>query len=319
MSSGSLNNGSTTPRGSIDEEIQIEEQDVEENAKKSKKNSRRFKLPSFRKKNKPEIVDANEDNVENHPTSKGHSLKSIFKRRPATEANESTETKQSYVEGQGGSTGSASQESNPADTYKNVAQFSYSGQGVNQYPDDNASVGRISSNKGVNTQVAKTPWQSFTQKWTRPPLDWEGNEERAELKVPKSKSYTRWSVALVVILLLGLIAGIVITAAVQVLKVVGACLIVLSIFALIGKLYFTLWSNPEKHPVFEPAARSINQVMYNVPPSSKTIQSVPSVEVLGSDEPLKYRTYSNESYGNQVDNGMDEMDIIPVVQDAINV
>jgi len=285
MSSGSHS-------GSI-EEVHVEVHDFQ--GGEEEKSKRRFKLPSFKKKHKEDTDYKNEHDDNNHPATKGNSLKNLFKKRKSKEPNESIETRHTDIDDHH-SSDSPTHEGNLPITWKGRAD---TGESDNPYPEDNASVGTVSTHASGNRQITVTRQEQSL--WVRPQIQWQATDETAERAPPKSKSWTRCSVFLVVILIFGFILGVVITAAVKILKVVGACLIVLSIFALIGKIFFTLWSNPDGHPLFKSAAQSLNQLTQKCFPSSK---KSPPVEIVSSEEPLKYRTYSNESYGNQIDNGM---------------
>ena len=111
---------------------------------------------------------------------------------------------------------------------------------------------------------------SFRRFWARPPPDPEVAQNRAELKEPEEKSWFRWSVFIVVLLCTGFVVGILITALAgdnKAMQVIGPVFIVLSLFALIGKIFWTLFWTPETHAVLKPVAQNINMLMYG--PSGK--------------------------------------------------
>ena len=79
----------------------------------------------------------------------------------------------------------------------------------------------------------------------------EQSEPVAELVEPESKSCCRMSTVLTVLLLLGLLMGIIMLACGSLgegLRVLGSCFLVLSIFALCGKAFFTLVYNDDPAP-----------------------------------------------------------------------
>ena len=89
-------------------------------------------------------------------------------------------------------------------------------------------------------------------------------EGRAELKPMPKSSIWRSSVVTVVLLILGFVAGIIMTASAgddETLQVIGPIFIGLSLFALVGKIYFTLFLEPETHPMLQPISEVVNKSM----------------------------------------------------------
>ncbi len=86
----------------------------------------------------------------------------------------------------------------------------------------------------------------------------------AELKPQPKKSLARCSVIITVLLAAGFVAGIIMTAAAgdsEILQVIGPIFIGLSLFALLGKIYFTLFHEPEIHPILKPISAKIDKMM----------------------------------------------------------
>lgn len=101
----------------------------------------------------------------------------------------------------------------------------------------------------------------------RPPPNYQ-KEGCAEVNTPPKKSIFRCSNFIVVLLILGCIAGIVMTAAagdITALTVIGPFFIGVSLFALVGKIFFTLFWTKEAHPMLKPASKAINKQMKTGP------------------------------------------------------
>lgn len=163
--------------------------------------------------------------------------------------------------------------------------------------------GSLAMNPSQTLTREPTTMDSMKRFWSRPPPVYEGSAERAELAPPTKKSWARCSVIIIVLLIIGFVVGIVITALAGddvVMQVVGPAFIVLSLFALIGKVFYTLSQTPESHAALKPVARQINVLMYG--PGGKRSQPETNIPIQGYIIPPNQRiyAYTNTVYNDPV-------------------